>query len=407
MALWHRIDPDVKGAKHLENAPGQAPARLLIGGHQNGLADPILACIALQPQLHFFTRADAFRHWLSRWMMIRLHMMPVFRPVDRVDNLAERNMATFSSAYARLEQGAICGIFPEAGHLDERRIRRFRHGSARFIAGALQRKRIRDRGFEVLPMHLDFERYEGYRTAARVRIGEAIPCDDIPGIGADSGAARVALSQRMRDALMACSVNLEGGEMYNPHLAVCRFLEGAMGGPVPHHTLAAAAVLLKTDPASVKAAFEAALKCGWGHPRLNDDFAAAGRWAANKPTSLAPLMWRLPAWLIFMLTTGWWPRVAEKAAQHSVKDVAFRTTLSIPLTMVGVSLTWAVLSLGAGVIYENLAAVPAVFLLLRGAQYLAMPLEDAFIDARAERRIRPLMSAPFIQKWCTTLLARN
>ena len=93
----------------------------------------------MDAQLHFFTRADVFRKPVWRWLLLRFNMMPVFRAIDRAPNMAERNKATFEAAHDRLEQGAVCGIFPEAGHLGERRIRRVRNVTARLIVGALHR----------------------------------------------------------------------------------------------------------------------------------------------------------------------------------------------------------------------------------------------------------------------------
>ena len=115
VSLFHRIDRSVEGAEHLSNPEGKDPARLLFSGHQNGLADPILACVLLPPQIHFFTRGDVFRHPLARALLLRLNMMPIFRPKDRLDDMADRNRATFSAAHSRLENGATCGIFPRPG----------------------------------------------------------------------------------------------------------------------------------------------------------------------------------------------------------------------------------------------------------------------------------------------------
>ena len=399
--LWHRVGA-IEGENHLAYQGDERPARLLFSGHQNGLADPVLACVTLGPQLHFFTRADVFRKRAARWFLLRLNMMPIFRPIDKAEDMADRNRQTFAAAHARLEGGATCGIFPEAGHLDERRIRRFRHGSARFIAGALQRAPIRERGLEVLPLHLDFERYAGYRTVARVRIGPPISFDGIEGLEHDAGTARVELSDRMRHALVDCSVHLLDGLLYDPHLAVCRFLEGSSGSWPDEDRLARAAAAMQNDPERARADFEDALASGLGDPRTADDFAAAGRLCSGRSTHLALYLWRIPAWVIFMATTGWWPRLAFKAAERRVKQVAFRTTFSIPLTMVAVSLTWAVLSLGAGVATGKPLAVIAALLVLRGSQQWAMPLEDAIMDWRAERRVRRHMVHPFLTEWCGT-----
>lgn len=398
-SLWYRMDRRVPGAHHLNREGHDGPARLIFGGHQNGLADPLLACVLLQPQLHFFTRADAFRERLARWCLLRLNMMPIFRPKDRVPDLAERNHATFLAAHQRLEAGATCGIFPEAGHLDERRIRRFRHGSARFIAGALQREPIRRRGLEVLPMFLDFERYSGYRTAARMALGQPIALTDIPGLTSDTGTARVELSSRMRAALAEGAVNLIDGPLYEVHLAVCRYLEGHSGGAPDRAALDRVRSKLEADSERALTDWASALRDGMGSPRQTDDCAAIGRIASGKDRQWRLQLWRFPAWLVFLVSAGWWPRIIGPAAARRVKDVSFHTTFSIPVNLIAVSLTWVVLALGGGVLTGHILAAPAILLVLRVCQHFAMPLEDAFIDARTERRMRPFVGHPFAQHW--------
>ena len=122
--MWHRVE--VEGLEHVQRRRrGTGPARLLFSGHQNGLADPVVACVSLPEQLHYFTRSDVFANPVARWFILRLNMMPMFRPIDRTRDMADRNRITFAAAHGRLDGGATCGIFPEAGHLDERRTRRF------------------------------------------------------------------------------------------------------------------------------------------------------------------------------------------------------------------------------------------------------------------------------------------
>lgn len=69
--------------------------------------------------------------------------------------------------------------------------------------------------------------------------------------------------------------------------------------------------------------------------------------------------------------------------------------------MVGVTVTWICLALFVGILNGQPLAVPAVMVALRVAQTLALPLEDALIDFRAERRIAPFVSHRFFERWCS------
>ena len=85
--MWHRVE--IQGIENLEDLT-KPQARLLFSGHQNALADPIFGCVALPMQMHYFTRADVFANPLARALLLRLNMMPIFRPIDRATEMVER-----------------------------------------------------------------------------------------------------------------------------------------------------------------------------------------------------------------------------------------------------------------------------------------------------------------------------
>jgi len=396
--MWHRVE--VEGLEHVSGKQGNpGPARLLFSSHQNGLTDPILACVSLPQQLHYFTRADVFANPIARFFVLRLNMMPMFRPIDKAPDMAGRNRETFEAAHARLDEGATCGIFPEAGHLDERRVRRFKHGSARFILNALRRPAIRKRKLEVIPMAFDFERYEGYRSKARIRIAPPLDLSGVPDGDEDTGPNRVWLSDRMREAMQALSVELAEGDHYNAHLALCRCEEGRTGGrPDPDWLRERGQALVEAGEDSL-IGFNELIGSGMPHPRTGDAFAAVGRLKTQGSTRLAELVWRLPAWIVYRLTTGWWPRVLEPVMSRRVNEVAFRTTFSIPATMIAVMITWAALALCTALFTGNTLLGLLILPFLRICQALAMPLEDAWVDRLEERRVKPFIDDPWIRHW--------
>ena len=391
---------EIDGLEHLADSPAsERPARLLFSGHQNGLADPILACVSLPHQLHYFTRADVFAHPVARFFVLRLNMMPMFRPIDRVTDMADRNRKTFEAAHHRLDQGATCGIFPEAGHLDERRTRRFKHGSARFILNAMQRPAVRKRGLEVIPMALDFQRYEGYRSTARIRLGPPVDLSGLPEGAGDAGHHRVWLSDTLREAYLGVSVELTEGEVYDAHLAVCRFEEGRTGGRPDPEWLSERGQALMSGGDEVLSEFTALLEAGMENPRRGDGFAALGRLHGPGPTRLVRHLWRFPAWVVFRLTTGWWPRIIEPMMVRRIPKVAFRSTGSIPLSLVAVGGTWFTLCLLVSLWLRGFVFGLALFVLLRLCQSVAMPFEDAWLDRAEEKRWGRFANHPWIVRW--------
>lgn len=364
------------------------------------MADPVVACVTLPVQMHYFTRADVFSHPAARAILLRLNMMPIYRPKDRIANMPERNQAIFSTALQRLEGGAQLGIFPEATHLDERRTRRFRHGAARFLLDAMSRPLIRTQGLEVRPMAFDFVRYEGYRSLVRIRIGDPIVLDDWWVNPKDNGANRIELSRRMRSALMDISVELMEGPLYEPHLAVCRFLEGHTSNRPDPQALQATAIRMASEESEVLRGWAALRAHGMPSPRVADDFAALGRLAGPGPTPLLPLLWRLPFWSIFLVTTGWLPRVIEPMMAKTVREVSFRTTFGIPALLLGTGITWFLLAVAVSLWLRGFAFGLLLLGVLRVSHALAMPLEDAWIMRRNERRAARHQKDPWVQKWC-------
>ena len=72
------------------------------------------SCVSLPKQMHYFTRADVFANPLARAILLRINMMPIFRPVDHAPQMVERNQDTFNAAHARLSAGAHTGYFPRS-----------------------------------------------------------------------------------------------------------------------------------------------------------------------------------------------------------------------------------------------------------------------------------------------------
>ena len=326
-------------------------------------------------------------------------MMPVFRPIDRAPDMVERNRKTFDAAHRRLDRGATCGIFPEASQLDERRTRRFKHGAARFILSALGRPGIEQRGLEVIPMALDFERYEGYRSKARIRIGQPLDLAGYSDGADDAGPNRIRLSGQMKASIVNLSVELVKGEHYDAHLALCRYAEGRTGArPDPKWLEERGKALVEAGEESLSG-FRELIQSGISHPRRGDGFAAIGRLHARQSTRLTNKIWRLPAWAVFKLTAGWWPPLIERFMAKRIKRVGFRTTGSIPATMLAILLTWLIISSFITACTAKPSSGLLTLAFLRICQAMAMPFEDAWLDRLEEKKATRFANNSWLKKW--------
>ena len=99
------------------------------------------------------------------------------------------------------------------------------------------------------------------------------------------------------------------------------------------------------------------------------------------------------------MTTGWWPRIIEPMMARRIPKVGFRSTGSIPMSLVAVGGTWFILCLAISLWLRGFAFGLILFVLLRLCQSLAMPLEDAWLDRAEEKRVARFANHPWIKRW--------
>ena len=107
---------------------------IVVANHQNALLDPIVLGVISERQINFLARAAVFKSPLHAKLLSYLHMQPVYRPVDGVD-VRTSNEPIFKTCTARLNEGAVIGIFPEGNHDLPKRLRPLKKGAVRMAAG--------------------------------------------------------------------------------------------------------------------------------------------------------------------------------------------------------------------------------------------------------------------------------
>jgi hypothetical protein len=408
----------VEGVQGAKNFPKKGAA-LLYANHQNGLIDPITACVLLGRQLHFFTRADVFRSRLGRCFLFGVNMMPVYRQQDRVKDLSARNHRTFQSAIDRLKLGAVLGIFPEGGHHQDRRLRKFRNGLARFLSIAIdQGLGTKENPVTVLPVNINFAGLYAYRSRVDITVQ---PGHKLRELVRQSGAKtngkteelsashRVAITKSLKASLAATTPQLLQGELNPGHLAATLFLEG-MG--LREQQLRNA--ILKMGSAMEDANVEHAdrrivsqfvkLAESAGSPIESPVYEALGRLHGQGRTRLKTEdLLRTPFWLVHRVAVRPWIRLILKFSKRNVNEFAFVSTLGISLIMLTLPLLWAAISLAVALAISCTTAPDAaigamalhslgIFALLRLSQGVAMPMEDRILHRNAENRANKLLA---------------
>lgn len=110
-------------------------ALILAPNHQGAFMDALLVGTFSRRPVHFLTRADIFKRPLVIAILNSLHMMPIYRIRDGIQNLAG-NDAVFETCFDLLKEGKSVLIFPEGNHGYEYFLRPLSKGTARLALDA-------------------------------------------------------------------------------------------------------------------------------------------------------------------------------------------------------------------------------------------------------------------------------
>jgi 1-acyl-sn-glycerol-3-phosphate acyltransferase len=144
-------------------------AVLFVANHPNSLMDPALIGFATRRPVHFFAKAPLFDVPVFGALMSALGMVPAYRGQDDKAQV-RKNLETLEVGAAYLQRGEAVGIFPEGKSHDREGVEQVRSGAARIACQAVQG----GAAVKVVPLGLNYERKDRFRSAIWVRVGEPI-----------------------------------------------------------------------------------------------------------------------------------------------------------------------------------------------------------------------------------------
>ena len=153
-----------------DNIPKKG-AVIFIGNHQNALIDALLIPTTNSRDIHFLTRASAFKIGIVNKILRSLNMIPVFRIRDGIRTI-EKNVDVFEQCIEILKQEKGIQIFAEGDHHLERRIRPFKKGFARIILGTLQK--YPDLTIYIVPVGINYDSHLNFPSSTSVYYGKPI-----------------------------------------------------------------------------------------------------------------------------------------------------------------------------------------------------------------------------------------
>ena len=196
---------EISGACHI---PRSGPV-LLCANHANSLLDPVLIGIAARRPVRFMAKAPLFDHPVLGPPMSALGMIPAFRGSDDSREV-RRNFESLEIGAKVLLEGHAMGIFPEGKSTDQVHLEMVRSGAARMAIQAVEEGAT---GLKIVPMGINYEGKDRFRSAVWIQIGEPIDVraclDQHQG---DSRKTRRALTGQLESRLKDVVVHLDEPE---------------------------------------------------------------------------------------------------------------------------------------------------------------------------------------------------
>ena len=156
-----------------ERIPGNGPV-LLCANHANSLIDPVLIGWASQRPVRFLAKAPLFKTPVLGPVMQSLGMIPAFRGSDDKRQV-RRNMESLDVGSRALAEGGAMGIFPEGKSHDAMALEMVRSGASRI---AIQAAEQGAKGLVVVPIGINYQNKEQFRSSVWILVGEPIPIDE-------------------------------------------------------------------------------------------------------------------------------------------------------------------------------------------------------------------------------------
>ncbi len=151
-----------------ELIPREGPV-LLVANHPNSLMDPVLLGIAAGRPVRLMAKAPLFDVPVMGAVLRALGMVPAYRGSDDA-KLVTKNLESLAAAARQLAAGGVMGIFPEGKSHDATQLALVRSGAARLAMQAVAAPMAdagpaRARGLRVVPVGINYERKERFRSA--------------------------------------------------------------------------------------------------------------------------------------------------------------------------------------------------------------------------------------------------
>ena len=186
-------------------------AVLFVSNHKNALIDPILIATTTTRNIHFLTRASAFKLKLVKWLLSTVNMLPIYRLRDGKETLAKNN-EIFNKCYSLLGKKRSLLIFPEGTHDIKRWVRPLSKGFTRITFGALENNPGLD--LKIVPIGLNYNNADKFAESVTIIYGDPIHVNPYWNKD-DMNTSTAALKEIVSDKMKKLTTHIEDQENYD------------------------------------------------------------------------------------------------------------------------------------------------------------------------------------------------
>ena len=139
---------------------------LIAANHPNSFLDGIILTTLFEKPIYTLARGDAFKKKWHETLLRKLHLLPVYRTTEGVENLSH-NYTTFNACKDVFARNGIVMIFSEGRCINEWHLRPLKKGTARLALGAWALKP----NVTVLPLGFNYSPFRSWGKTVHLNFG--------------------------------------------------------------------------------------------------------------------------------------------------------------------------------------------------------------------------------------------
>lgn len=147
---------------------------LFAANHPNSFLDGMILTTLLEENLYSLARGDAFKQKKYEKILRWLHLLPVYRTSEGVENLTH-NYTTFKACQDVFEKKGMVMIFSEGRCINEWHLRPLKKGTARLATSSWQ-KGI---DLQVIPVGLNYNTFRNFGKNIDLNFGSPIDKEEV------------------------------------------------------------------------------------------------------------------------------------------------------------------------------------------------------------------------------------